>query len=163
MIPLCRAWVCVFRGDDGGRRIPAPVMGSELGALVVVLNHIAVGELVAEEERLVVTAFVHVVGVEECRVCRRPVDVAIVTFGHVLVAYCDDGCVLPMDGMLDEQDVLSHEVGHLAEDSQLASRELDVVGVEFVRHGVCVCGGRFGSSSPSGYMTSRHEPLVCDP
>lgn len=31
-------------------------------------------------------------------------------------------------------------------------------------HDSCVCGGGWvGSSSPSAYMTSRHEPLVCDP
>lgn len=107
--------------------------------LVVVVNDVAVGHRVSDEQRLVVTAFVHVFNVEECRVRRRSVDVFERTYlHHVLAADCDDGCVLPMDGVLDEQDVLSHEVGHLAEDGQLASRELDVVGVEFVRHGVCV-------------------------
>jgi hypothetical protein len=35
--------------------------------------------------------------------------------------------------------------------------------VECVRHVVCVCGVRVGSSSPSADMTSRHGPLVCGP
>lgn len=99
----------------------------------------SVDEFAVDEQGFVVAAFVHVIGVEECRVRCRSADVAIVALGHVLVADCDDRCVLPMDGVLDEQDVLSHEVGHLIEDGQFTCRELDVVGVECVRHVVCVC------------------------
>lgn len=134
--------VAVFVGEDEVEFLMGShdVMCLEFGASVVVFNNVAVGELVADEERLVVTAFVHVVGVEECRVCRRPVDVSLFALGHVLVAYCDDGCLIPMDGVLNEQDSLTHEVGHLVEDSQFTSRELDVAGVEFVRHNVMLLG-----------------------